>query len=128
MIEAPFDVLVVGGGAREEALIWKLSQSPHIRNIYGAPGNPGTERIGINIPLGPNDIDQLVRFSADNQIGLTMVGPEDPLSKGIANAFAENGQLLFGPTKEAAQLESSKSYAIDFMERHDIPHARSRSF
>jgi phosphoribosylamine--glycine ligase len=121
-------ILVVGSGGREHALAWKLAQSPRLQTVFVAPGNGGTaldERLQ-NIPL--NDPEQLADFVEEQQIALTVVGPEAPLAAGIVNIFRSRGLKVFGPTKEAAQLESSKDFAKAFMKRHAIPTAEYQTF
>lgn len=113
------NVLVVGSGGREHALGWKLSQSKQVGKVFFAPGNGGTKN---NIPIQVDEIDNLVEFAINNDC-FTVVGPEVPLSKGIVDKFTENNLGIFGPTKEAAQLESSKIWAKQFMQRHGIPTA-----
>jgi phosphoribosylamine--glycine ligase len=113
-------VLVVGGGGREHALVWKLQQSPQVEQVFCAPGNPGMKSI---TPVGIEDVDGLADFAAAEGIGLTMVGPEAPLCAGIVDAFRARGLRIVGPDRNAAQLEGSKSYAKDFMERHGLPTA-----
>ena len=123
-------VLVVGGGGREHALAWKLIQSPRCEQVYVAPGNPGTaaEKNIENVAIGVEDIDQLVAFAKENKIGLTIIGPEVPLVMGIVDAFNAAGLRCFGPSKEAAQLEASKSFTKDFLARHAIPTAAYQVF
>ena len=123
-------VLVVGGGGREHALAWKLIQSPHCEHVFVAPGNPGTaaENNIENVAIGAEDIGQLVSFAKDNDIGLTIIGPEVPLVMGIVDAFDAAGLRCFGPSKEAAQLEASKSFTKDFLARHAIPTADYQVF
>src|SRR5436189_5281274 len=104
-------VLVVGKGGREHALVWKLAQSPRAERVYCAPGNAGTAEEGVNVPLEANDIDKLIRFAKKEGIGLTIVGPEEPLALGMVDAFQKEGLRIFGPSREAAQLESSKVFA-----------------
>ena len=118
-------VLVVGGGGREHALAWKLIQSPNCEQVYVAPGNPGTaaELNVNNVDIAVEDISALVAFAKANDIGLTIIGPEVPLVMGIVDAFNEAGLRCFGPSKEAAQLEASKSFTKDFLARHAIPTA-----
>lgn len=118
-------ILIIGNGGREHALGWKVKQSPNNPELYFAPGNGGTGQIGRNIDSGQLDIDRLLRFSADNGINFTVVGPEAPLAKGIGDVFRENNLPIFAPTEKAARLETSKSWAIDFMVRHNIPHPKS---
>lgn len=113
------NVLVVGSGGREHALGWKLAQSKQVGKVFFAPGNGGTTN---NIPINPDEIDKLIEFAKNNDC-FTVVGPEAPLSKGIVDRFAEHNLGIFGPTKEAAQLESSKIWAKQFMQRNDIPTA-----
>ena len=114
-------VLVVGGGGREHALAWKLAQSPELERLYVAPGNAGTNE--WNVPISQNDITGLVKFAQDNKIDLTVVGPEEPLSLGIADALREAGLRVFGPTQAAAQLEGSKAFAKTVMQAANIPTA-----
>ncbi|MGB7295881.1 MAG: phosphoribosylamine--glycine ligase [Candidatus Aminicenantales bacterium] len=117
-------VLVVGSGGREHALAWKISQSPLVGKIYCAPGNAGTRNIAENVPIQDTDIQGLVEFCADNKIDLTVVGPEVPLTLGIVDEFEERGLRIFGPNRKAAELEGSKVFAKQFMDRHRIPTAR----
>ncbi len=122
------NILVIGSGGREHALAWKLAQSVRVKKVYIAPGNGGTaldhrlENIAISTP------EKLAEFAATHDITLTVVGPEMPLAAGIVNIFHERNLKIFGPTKEAAQLESSKDFAKAFMERHGIPTAQYRTF
>lgn len=121
-------LLVVGGGGREHALAWKLAQSPRVQLVYVAPGNGGTasdERLR-NVDI--TDLNALADFAEKEQIALTVVGPEAPLAGGIVNIFRQRGLKVFGPTKEAAQLESSKDFAKAFMKRHGIPTAEYETF
>ncbi|MDB5822385.1 MAG: purD [Herminiimonas sp.] len=121
-------ILVVGSGGREHALAWKLAQSERIQMVYVAPGNAGTA-LDIrlkNVPI--TDPGWLAQFAQNEHINLTVVGPETPLAAGIVNIFREQGLKIFGPTREAAQLESSKEFAKSFMQRHRIPTARYQSF
>ncbi|GIK85818.1 MAG: phosphoribosylamine--glycine ligase [Betaproteobacteria bacterium] len=122
------NILVVGSGGREHALAWKLAQSPRAAKVYVAPGNAGTALAeGIaNVPL--TSIADLVAFARERDVGLTVVGPEGPLAAGIVDAFRDAGLAIFGPTREAAQLESSKDFAKAFMTRHGIPTARYATF
>ncbi len=121
-------VLVIGNGGREHALAWKLAQSPKISLIYVAPGNAGTALNPDmkNVPI--TDIAELLEFAEKEQIGLTIVGPEAPLSLGVVDTFRAAGLKIFGPTKAAAQLESSKDFAKAFMLRHNIPTAAYATF
>ena len=119
-------VLIVGNGGREHALAWKLAQSPELERLFVAPGNAGTEL--WNVPILAHDIPALVEFALKEKIDLTLVGPEDPLSLGIVDAFHEAGLRAFGPTKAAAQLEGSKSFAKSIMESAKIPTALWETF
>ena len=124
-------VLVIGGGGREHALAWKLAQSPRVQTVFVAPGNGGTAADPAlrNVPFnGVDDIDALAGFAAAEKVALTVVGPEAPLAAGVVDAFRARGLRIFGPTRAAAQLESSKSFAKDFMQRHGIPPALYASF
>ena len=123
-------VLVIGGGGREHALAWKLIQSPRCSQVYVAPGNPGTrnEPNVDNVAIAVDDIAGLVSFAKENAIELTIVGPEVPLVMGVVDAFTEARLRCFGPTKEAAQLEASKSFTKDFLARHKIPTAAYQVF
>ena len=116
-------VLVVGGGGREHALCWKLRHSPLLEELYCAPGNPGIAQIADLVPVASEEIHQLADFAADLKIDLTVVGPELPLSLGLADEFARRGLPIFGPGRQAAELEASKVFAKQFMERHGIPTA-----
>lgn len=116
-------VLVIGGGGREHALAWKLIQSPKCSQVFVAPGNPGSaNEAGVdNVAIAADDISGLVTFAQDNDIELTVVGPEVPLVMGVVDAFEQAGLRCFGPSQEAAQLEASKSFTKDFLARHNIP-------
>jgi phosphoribosylamine---glycine ligase len=122
------NILVVGSGGREHALAWKLKQSPGVDRIFCAPGNAGTADIGENVPIPAHDLPALVRFAKDNRIGLTVVGPDDALAAGIVDLFEGAGLRIFGPTKSAARLESSKIFAKELMRKNRIPTARAASF
>ena len=119
--------LVIGGGGREHALAWKLAQSPRVAKVFVAPGNAGTAREPGVANVGLTEIADLVAF-AQEHAAVTVVGPEAPLAAGIVDAFRDAGLPIFGPTREAAQLESSKDYAKAFMVRHGIPTARYETF
>ena len=121
-------ILVVGSGGREHALAWKLAQSERIQMVYVAPGNGGTARDPRLQNVDITDPAWLAQFAIKEHIGLTVVGPEVPLAAGIVNIFREQGLKIFGPTKEAAQLESSKDFAKAFMKRHRIPTADYQTF
>jgi phosphoribosylamine--glycine ligase len=117
-------ILIVGSGGREHALGWKISQSPLLKKLYCAPGNAGTANIAENVPIGAEDIPELVDFATNEKIDLTVVGPEVPLTLGIVDEFEKQGLRIFGPNKNAAELEGSKVFAKQFMERHRIPTGR----
>jgi len=119
-------ILVVGSGGREHALAWKISQSPRLTKLFCAPGNVGTMSIAENVDISPSDIKGLADFAAQKKIDLTVVGPELPLILGIVDEFEEKGLKIFGPKKDTAELEGSKVFAKQFMERHKIPTARYR--
>jgi phosphoribosylamine--glycine ligase len=122
------NVLVIGGGGREHALAWKLAQSPKVQMVYVAPGNGGTaldSRLK-NLPI--TDVVALRAWAQENKIGLTVVGPEGPLAAGVVDEFRAHGLRIFGPTKAAAQLESSKAFSKAFMQRHGIPTAEYATF
>lgn len=121
-------LLIVGSGGREHALAWKLSQSPRVEKIYCAPGNAGTALLGENVAISAGDIPGLLAFAKQERIGFTVVGPDDSLAAGIADAFQAEGLKIFGPTASAARLESSKIFAKDFMRRHGIPTAEACEF
>jgi len=116
-------VLVVGGGGREHALCWKLRQSPLLRELYCAPGNPGIASVADRLPLAAEEVQRLADFAGEMKIDLTVVGPELPLTLGIADEFANRGLAIFGPTQRAAEIEGSKVFAKQFMERQGIPTA-----
>ncbi|MEE3258493.1 MAG: phosphoribosylamine--glycine ligase [Candidatus Latescibacterota bacterium] len=133
------NVLVVGKGGREHALVWKLAQSPRIDKLYVAPGNPGMADLAecvdirVDTPVSERDklfgeIERLIAFAKERQIGLTVIGPDDALAGGIVDRFQEHGLKVFGPTEAAAQIESSKAFAKELMERIGVPTARHRTF
>jgi len=121
-------VLVVGAGGREHALVWKISQSPRIKEVFCAPGNGGIARTAHCIDIAADDLEGLARFSKDTKIDLTVVGPELPLTMGIVDLFQKEGLRIFGPGKAAAQLEESKAFAKDLMRHYGIPAAEYRVF
>ncbi len=122
------DVLVVGSGAREHALAWKLKQSPRIGKLYVAPGNGGTLNIAENVPIEAMDFQKLATFAEERKIGLTIVGPDEPLGAGIVDVFNSCGLRIFGPSKEAAQIESSKAFAKTLMREAKVPTAEFAIF
>ena len=121
-------LLVIGSGGREHALVWKLKQSPRVSAIFCAPGNAGIAQLATCVPITVADHDGLVKVARDEQIDLTVVGPDDVLAAGMVDLFEAEGLRIFGPTQAAAQLESSKVFAKEFMQRHGLPTARSGSF
>lgn len=122
------NVLIIGSGGREHALAWKLAQSPRIGKLFVAPGNGGTRQVAENILIDTNDIDGLIKFAKKNEIGLTVVGPDDPLALGIVDAFRAHGLKIFGPTRAAAEIESSKAFAKNLMNEANIPTAIFKIF
>lgn len=121
-------ILIIGSGGREHALAWKLKQSPHAERIFCAPGNAGTAEIGENVAISASDLASLVRFAKENRADLTVVGPDDPLAAGIVDLFTEEGLRIFGPTKTAARLESSKIFAKKVMQEQGIPTGQAGTF
>jgi len=125
------NILLLGSGGREHALAWKISQSPKLTNLFIAPGNAGTASAGTNVAMAADDFDRIGEFVTNNRINLVVVGPEDPLVKGIVDYFKEHALLknipVIGPSKKAAMLEGSKEFAKSFMLRHHIPTARHKS-
>jgi phosphoribosylamine--glycine ligase len=121
-------VLVIGNGGREHALAWKLTQSPKVQTVYVAPGNAGTALDNRLHNVAITDLNALADFAQAERIALTVVGPEAPLAAGVVDLFRTRGLRVFGPTRAAAQLESSKAFAKDFMQRHRIPSARYETF
>ena len=121
-------VLILGSGGREHALAWKIAQSPKVNKIYCAPGNAGTASVAENIDISTDNIQALLNFALIKGIGLTVVGPEQPLVKGIADSFEESGLRVFGPSQRAAEIEGSKVFCKDLMKKYGIPTARYESF
>jgi phosphoribosylamine---glycine ligase len=123
-------VLIIGGGGREHALAWKAAQSPEVSEVFVAPGNAGTqlEEKLTNINIAADDIQSLCEFARDTKIDLTIVGPEAPLVIGVVDLFQQHGLKIFGPSQQAAQLEGSKTFTKDFLQRHNIPTAAYSSF
>ena len=121
-------LLVIGSGGREHALAWKLKQSPAVDRIFCAPGNAGTEALAENIAIKATDLPALARFAKENRIDLTVVGPDDPLAAGIVDLFQSENLRVFGPTKSAARLESSKIFAKELMGAQKIPTAQAKTF
>lgn len=121
-------ILIIGSGGREHAIAWKVAQSPRCSEIFIAPGNAGTAMLGKNIPIGAEDVPALAAFATENAIDLVIVGPETALAAGVADALHAAGIRVFGPTRAAAQIESSKKFSKAFMQRHAIPSARYAAF
>lgn len=121
-------VLLIGNGAREHALAWKLAQSRTVTKLYAAPGNPGTAQVAENVAIGVNDLSRIESFVLDKKIDLVVVGPEDPLALGIVDQLARTGAKVFGPTKDGARLEADKWFAKELMRQQSIPTAEARSF
>ncbi|QDU20814.1 phosphoribosylamine--glycine ligase [Urbifossiella limnaea] len=123
------NVLVIGKGGREHALVWKLKQSPRLGKLFCAPGNAGTSRDGaVSVAIDHTETDKLNRFCAKEQIGLVVIGPEDPLAAGLADFLRDKGYKVFGPSKEAARVEGSKVFAKELMRHADVPTADFRVF
>ncbi len=122
------NVLLIGGGGREHALAWKLAQSKILDKLYIAPGNPGTAQCGQNIPINATDTDKLVDFAKQNNVGLVVVGPEDPLAAGLVDAIEQAGIKAFGPSKNAAQLEADKAFAKQLMHSSSVSTAEGQVF
>ncbi|WP_078550252.1 phosphoribosylamine--glycine ligase [Litchfieldia alkalitelluris] len=122
------NVLVVGRGGREHTIAWKVAQSQLVNTVFVAPGNPGMADVATTVEIEETDFDRLISFAKSEKIVLTIVGPEVPLSQGIVNRFQQEGLLIFGPTKEAAIIEGSKSFAKDLMKKYHIPTANYETF
>ena len=121
-------VLVIGGGGREHALCWKIKQSPLVEKVYCVPGNAGISNEAECVDIPVLDFESLINFVTQNSIDLTVVGPEQPLSQGIVDFFEEEGLKIFGPSKAAAELESSKVFSKNFMKKNNIPTAQYSTF
>ena len=125
-------ILLLGGGGREHALAWKIAQSPRVEQLFIAPGNAGTAIVGTNVALKADDFEGIRQFVISEGIDMVVVGPEDPLVKGIYDFFRDDEALkaipVIGPSKAGAQLEGSKDFAKGFMQRHGIPTAAYRTF
>lgn len=122
------NLLIVGGGGREHALAWKLGQSPRVDRVFVAPGNAGTFAEAENVDIGDSDVPGLVEFAKQNQVGLTVVGPEAPLAAGLVDALSDAGLKAFGPSKQAAELEASKVFCKNMLRHADVPTADFRTF
>ena len=121
-------VLVIGSGGREHALAWKIAQSPLVKKVFCAPGNAGTANVAENIDIPSDNVDALLQFATVTGIGLTIVGPEQPLVKGLVDSFEESGLRVFGPSQRAAEIEGSKVFCKNLMKKYGIPTARYESF
>ena len=119
------NLLLIGSGGREHAIAWKLIKSPKCEKLFIAPGNAGTAECGTNVNINPNDFDAVKKFCLAEDIGMVVIGPEEPLVNGIVDSFREDSSVnhipVFGPSKQGAQLEGSKAFAKAFMDRHQIP-------
>ncbi|MFJ8263884.1 phosphoribosylamine--glycine ligase [Rummeliibacillus sp. NPDC094406] len=122
------NILVIGGGGREHAIAKQFAQSPSVEKVFVAPGNDGMEQDVICVNIATTDFEALIKFAKENEIDLTFVGPEQPLAEGIVDAFNEQNLLIFGPTKAAAQIEGSKSFAKELMQKYNIPTAAYATF
>lgn len=121
-------VLVIGGGGREHALVWKIAQSPRVKQIFAAPGNAGTAQLAENVPLNADDLPGLLQFAKEKNIDLTIVGPEAPLVAGIVDLFQAEKLRIFGPNKAASELEGSKVFCKNLLRHADVPTAEYRTF
>ena len=122
------DVLIIGGGGREHAIALSVKKNVAVENIYIAPGNGGTSSVGVNVNIKEDNIESLLKFALDSNIDLTIVGPEYPLSLGIVDTFENHNLNVFGPSKQASKIESSKSFSKDLMSRHNVDTAKSVTF
>lgn len=121
-------ILVVGGGGREHAICWKLSKEKNVEKVYCAPGNAGIANVAECVNISDTNIEELLKFARENEIGLTIIGPEVPLVMGIVDEFEKEGLRVFGPNKKCAQLEGSKAFSKDFMIKHNIPTAKYKEY
>ena len=121
-------VLLIGGGGREHALAWKLAESPRVTALYAMPGNPGIAEVADIVPGDPMNLPAVAKFVRQNSIDLVVVGPEDPLVAGLADALEETGAKVFGPSKEAARIEGDKWFAKELMRQQAVPTAEARAF
>jgi phosphoribosylamine--glycine ligase len=121
-------VLIIGNGGREHALAWRLAGSSRVTALFAAPGNPGTAQVADNVPIGVMEFDKLIKFVRNNGIEFVVIGPEDPLAAGLADRLLAEGVKVFGPTKEAAQIEGDKWFAKELMRQQAVPTAEARAF
>lgn len=122
------DILVIGGGGREHAIVWALAKSPKAGTIYCAPGNAGIGQLAECVPIAVSEFEKLAAFAVEKQVGLIVVGPDDPLADGIVDAFDETGIPVFGPRKNAAEIEGSKTFMKDLLHKYSIPTAAYAKF
>jgi len=122
------DILVVGGGGREHAIVWSLSKSPKAGKIYCAPGNAGIAQLAETVPIGVFEFDRLTAFAKEKEVGLVVIGPDDPLAAGIVDAFEAQGIPVFGPRRNAAEIEGSKTFMKDLLHKYGIPTAAYEKF
>ncbi|MDO9262960.1 MAG: phosphoribosylamine--glycine ligase, partial [Desulfosalsimonadaceae bacterium] len=120
-------ILLIGSGGREHALAWKIAQSPKVKQIYCAPGNAGIAAIAKCVPIDAADVNGLAEFAEKEAVDLTVVGPETPLSNGIVDLFEKKGLRIFGPSKKAAEIEGSKTFAKKLMLKYNIPTAMGKT-
>ena len=121
-------VLIVGGGGREHAITWAVAKSPRVDKIYAAPGNAGIAELAECVDISVMDAEKLVAFAKEKEIDFVIVGPDDPLAAGVADAFLDAGIKTFGPRKNAAIIEASKAFSKDLMKKYDIPSAKYETF
>ena len=121
-------VLIIGGGGREHALAWKLAASPRVTALYAAPGNPGIAQVADLVDLAVMDFAKIEKFVRHNEIGLVVIGPEDPLAAGLVDLLQQTGAKVFGPSRLAAQLEADKWFAKELMRHQAVPTAEARAF
>ena len=122
------NVLLLGSGGREHAMAWSIAKSDRVDNLFIAPGNPGTAQVGTNVDLDLSNFEAILTFIEENEVSLTIVGPEKPLVDGITDFLEEKGHKVFGPSKVAAQLEGSKKFANEFMKENRIPTADFQTY
>jgi phosphoribosylamine---glycine ligase len=121
-------ILLIGSGGREHTLAWKIVQSPLVKKLYVAPGNAGTAQIATNVDIKATNKEALLEFALQHKIDLTVVGPEQPLADGIVDIFQSQGLKIYGPNKQASQIEASKTFAKNLMRKYNIPTADYRAF
>ncbi len=124
----PTNVIVIGKGGREHALVWKLARSPRAGKVFCAPGNAGTGQDGVNVPIDPTEFDKLARFCLKEKVGLVVIGPEEPLALGLSDYLRKRGLKVFGPSQQASRIETSKVFSKTLMRHADVPTAEFRIF